>query len=629
MHRYIAATILFSLSFYSYSQTKQDTIRLKLSEALREGHENVVNYWYARLAYDFSVYQEYDSALKYYGKIVGSSQVEDLTRAESHNAMGVIFSIRDYFDSSVYHYNQAKDLYQKAGDLQAYAHVTANLAILLKDQSRFQDALDVAFETLKVLGTDSLSRELASCYNTIATVYKKMEEYDQALEFQKKALSVRHGLGLTRGMAQSYNNIGETFIRLRLYDSALVNLRKSLDLKRALDDQKGLPATLNNLALALIQLKRYSEAEKFLVEAIALNETREDRLGFVQSLSYLVRVYVDQGQFNKTFPYIIQAEQLARQIGALDPLAELLQMKIVVLREKRDYASALKHAEELQLIRDSLFNIEKVDAMFSIQARYEADQKEQEIQLLNEKDRAAQLNLEAQRRWIITLVIGVSLLTAIVILVFLLFRATRKGKDRAELLLQEMHHRMKNNLQILSGVLSLQSQELKDEKALEAVKESESRVHAMALIHKKLYNTKEHRTIQMHEYINELVNYLRYSFGFGGMHLDLKLDLEPLDIDVDKAIPLGLILNELILNAFKHAFIDHPNPMLCITMVTQKANQLVIRIEDNGIGQITSHQSEQSNSFGIKMVNLLIRDLSGSLATQNSNGITTQLTIPL
>lgn len=626
MHRFVVTLIFICFLFGVYGQTKRDTVYANLDRAQKAGNDTLINYWTHVLAYEFSTTQEYDSALKYYRQVAEASNVDQKLLAETFNAMGVIFAYRDYLDSSLYYYGKTKKIYQNLGDTSNYVHVVANLTALYKDQARYQDALDIAFEAIKILQPKGNTRELASIYNSVATVYKKLDEFDRALEFQKKALQIRKALGLNKPIGQSYNNIGETFIRLGLYDSAFNNLSRSLVIKRNAGDQKALPATLNNLGLALLELRRYAEAEKALLEAIAIKEAHEDRAGLVQSLTYLARLNLEQRQPGDAYRYVIQGESLARDIGSLDLLAEILDMKIQILTGRKDFASALKHAQELLLIQDSLFNVEKVDAMFSIQARYESEQKEQEIELLNERDRAAQLNLQAQQRWITSLVTGVILLTVIVILVFLLFRATRKGKDRAELLLQEMHHRMKNNLQILSGILSLQSQELKDEKALEAVKESESRVHAMALIHKKLYNTKQHRTIQMHDYISELLNYLRHSYGFAGRQLELKLNLEPIDLDVDKAIPLGLILNEIILNAFKHAFIDHSDPMLSVSMTRQKTNRLTIVIEDNGKGNITT---EKSNSFGVKMINLLTRDLSGTMSTQALNGTSIHLTIPL
>jgi two-component sensor histidine kinase len=606
----------------------RDSIRTILAKAHAENRQDLIDYWHHALAYEFSITNEYDSSLIYYHKSANGPKPDSVLLAETYNAMGVIFSTRDYLDSSIHYYMKARQIYQKKGDLSKYAHIAANLAILYKDQALYQNALDIAFETIKVLEPGGPSRELASCYNTVATVYKKLDEYEEALDFQKNALSVRKTLQLTKGVAQSYSNIGETFIHLKLYDSAMVNLEKSLVIKRYAGDKKALPATLNNMGVALTELQRFPQAEKILLEAASITVEHEDRQLLAETLTYLARLYALQGKFTEAIPYITRSEKVVREIGALNLLAEILELKIAALKFYGKYAAALQYAGELKAIRDSIFRIEKLEAMFSIQARYESEQKEQEISFLSAKSEAAETNVKAQQRWIMSLSIGIILLAIIAGLIFLLLRVTKNGKRHAETLLEELHHRMKNNLQILSGLLTLHSQELKDEKAIEVVKESESRVNAMALIHKKLYNTKEHRSIDLQDYMNELVNFLIHSYGFSAGALKVKLEIAPIHLDVDKAIPLGLIMNELLSNSFKHAFIDHSHPELTVR-ISQQKNDLIVNVADNGNYKDFTTSSSVSDSFGMKMVTLLTRDLRGTLEVSKVAGTSFHLNIPI
>jgi len=195
-------------------------------------------------------------------------------------------------------------------------------------------------------------------------------------------------------------------------------------------------------------------------------------------------------------------------------------------------------------------------------------------------------------------------------------------------LLKELHHRVKNNLQILSSLLSLQSQQLTDDTAIKAVKSSESRINAMALIHRKLYTVDQNRTVDIKEYITELIEYLVYSYGYHERNFRLDLDIRDIHIDVDKAIPLGLILNELISNAFKHAYQNEPNPHLVVNLAYPEMNKLDICIQDNGAG-MPAVDERQRKTFGMKIVSTLIKELKGSLNVETQNGTTYHLHIPI
>jgi two-component sensor histidine kinase len=196
------------------------------------------------------------------------------------------------------------------------------------------------------------------------------------------------------------------------------------------------------------------------------------------------------------------------------------------------------------------------------------------------------------------------------------------------MLLQELHHRVKNNLQILSSILGLQSQQLTDQNALQAVRSSEGRINAMALIHRKLYASEQNRTIDLKEYTTDLTTYLVHAYGYYGKEFKLNLSLEEIHLDVDKAIPLGLIMNELISNAFKYAYIDHPAPELLIEIRRVEGKELDITIRDNGNGYLPKKDAKNT-SFGLKMVNMLVEELNGKYEVDVVGGTSYHLQIPV
>jgi two-component system, sensor histidine kinase PdtaS len=626
MPRFLFFTLGLLLSFAASSQ-QIDSLKLLLRSE-RPMNADREAYLNSTIGYYFYISKEYDSALQYYYAVWHDrDRINKGTLAESANGLGAVYSVKDYHDSALFYYEQAMMHYKAVADTTYKSHLLPNVAILYKDLGMYERALDISFEAIGQLEKKGNSRELASCYNTIASVYAKTKDLESALEFHKKALAVRKSLGLTKSVSHSYNNIGEVFSTLKMYDSAIANLERSIMLKRAGDDKKGIAVTLNNLGKVYLLQKKFKDAERTFLEVLASEHLKEDRVGLATTQINMSEVYADMGLYVKAEYYLDKAERSLRDIGSLEPLAEALKLRVRLLTARNRFGEAVKVLQELQVIRDSLIAFEKIESLMAVQVRYETDKKQEEISRLNERDQATQVQLDSQQRWIISLLIAAGLVLLLAGLVFMLFRTARKGKAKVETLLKELHHRVKNNLQMLSSLLILQSQELKDEKAVEAVKTSEGRVNAMALIHKKLYNTDKNREVNIKEYITELVQYLVQSYGFASRDLKLDLEIEAIQVDVDKAIPLGLIINELVTNAFKYAFADQQFPYLKINLTVQH-HVLVLHLKDNGNG-IPPEDSKVSESFGMRMVNALTRDLKGTLSISQNNGTGFNLNIPI
>lgn len=191
--------------------------------------------------------------------------------------------------------------------------------------------------------------------------------------------------------------------------------------------------------------------------------------------------------------------------------------------------------------------------------------------------------------------------------------------DEKEWLLKEIHHRVKNNLQTVISLLNSQSAYLDNDMALSAIKNSQHRIHSMSLIHQKLYNSENISTINMPNYIKELVEYLKDSFSLG-QRIRFEIKIDPLELDVAQAVPLGLILNEAITNSIKYAFPDDRSGMVYITLETIKENLYLMTIADNGIGIDIDFSNKKVNSFGMSLIKGLSDDLEAKFSMENNNG---------
>jgi two-component sensor histidine kinase len=192
--------------------------------------------------------------------------------------------------------------------------------------------------------------------------------------------------------------------------------------------------------------------------------------------------------------------------------------------------------------------------------------------------------------------------------------------EEKERLLREIHHRVKNNLQIVMSLLNSQSAYLENNQAIEAIRESQQRIHSISLIHQKLYQSEGAAIINMDSYIRELVEYLQSSFNTG-LNIRFDLQIEPIQLDVTQAVPVGLILNEAISNAIKYAFPGKNEGLVRISMQGQSANRVVLIVQDNGVGLKSGFDIDQSKSLGMTLMRGLSEQLNGHFILKNDNGL--------
>jgi two-component sensor histidine kinase len=242
-----------------------------------------------------------------------------------------------------------------------------------------------------------------------------------------------------------------------------------------------------------------------------------------------------------------------------------------------------------------------------------------------------QLAKEKNIRWLLSA--GVILLLLSGVIIFVLYRKQwfknrliQKQSDDLQVLMKEIHHRVKNNLQVISSLLDLQSISIKDKQASGAVREGKLRVQSMALIHQNLYNDGNIKGIVMEDYIKKLVENLFHSYNIQENKINLVTDIDHLNLDVDTVIPLGLILNELISNSLKYAFKGKEQGEIYVTL-KEKNQQLQLQVKDNGCGFPPNWSRIQSNSFGYNLINAFAQKLKAKLDIYNDKGACVSMNI--
>ena len=195
----------------------------------------------------------------------------------------------------------------------------------------------------------------------------------------------------------------------------------------------------------------------------------------------------------------------------------------------------------------------------------------------------------------------------------------KSSLEEKEVLLREIHHRVKNNMQIISSLLNLQSRHLNDEKTVNVLKESRNRVRSMAMVHEELYRSHDLSKIDFADYIQRLLSGLFSSYGVDYDFIKSEINVEDILLTIDIAVPCGLVINELISNSLKHAFVQGQKGKISLKFHSD-CEKYILTVADDGIGIPENIDLENTKTLGLQLVNTLVKQLSGNITIYKDTG---------
>jgi len=301
---------------------------------------------------------------------------------------------------------------------------------------------------------------------------------------------------------------------------------------------------------------------------------------------------------------------------------------------------ALSYLKQKNTFTDLLQNKEKLKQIEEFNIKYKTIEKEKQVAILEANDELKTVQLakiEQSRTSLLLGLIGVLIFTGGLIYLFIQNKRKKQELETKnniiekalidkDILLREIHHRVKNNLQVVSSLLNLQANYISDDLALEAITEGKNRVSSMALIHQNLYQENNLTSINSKEYFDDLIENLFDSYNIDEDNILLTKNIDNLDIDVDTMIPLGLIVNELVSNSLKHAFREKRHKGEIKVVLKEENDALVLSISDNGVGMSEDHFLT-SDSFGNKMIRAFKQKLKAEIQVVNDHGTTVSMQI--
>ncbi|AUD01841.1 tetratricopeptide repeat-containing sensor histidine kinase [Spirosoma pollinicola] len=653
------------------------TLRQKMPDTARAAT-------YYDIANTFYKQSQLDSALYYLKPMLSHCQrTHYLAGLGDYNLLTSVVRLHQgLFEESILCAQAAINYFTRCHKLGSVAKVYHNLGLLYKtmgeDQkvrAHLEKGRSYMFQAISINQALKANRFLAENYVNLGIIYEDLGEFERGKDCFFKALVINDAIhAKPEAYRVIYNDLGKNYTVQGQYDQAIVYLNKALAINLDLNRTTSLVHNYRNLSTAYLALKKPEQAIKYGEKAIALVETSKDAPLTRSVYKMMSQMYASTGKYDKAYYYSVQQKRIEDSLMNLDKTRTIARLegqytlkkanelatiqanlalakareiaRIESIKEKEIAAIQAEKSRRIEQIRAAA-DIEKTRAIAEVQAKYETQKRINQISILDQQSQ--QQTRKVQYMAGILGLLGL-LLSILVGLYWALRRANRRlsaqneiitsnskqlvsQSDQLRTLMKELHHRVKNNLAIVSSLLTLQANGLTDEKAIQALRKGQQRVQAMSLIHQRLYQTDKVTIVNIREYLTDLAESLMQAYGYEPATFDLQVDVALEELDVDVAMPLGLIVNELITNSFKYAFAHQERPFLRIKLDYADGSShpgITLEVQDNGPGIKTTdwHTSGNRASFGRRLVTSLTEQLEGQFELYSNNGTLCRLHIP-
>jgi two-component sensor histidine kinase len=503
-----------------------------------------------------------------------------------------------------------------------------NLVFLYLYKADIEKALFYALDAVKAVEKTGNKDLDERPYMNLGKVYSDMRKWDASLLNYNKAVSLIKQKGfLVSGVL--LRMIAEVYTLTNRPAAALPLLKDYLD-NALIYDAKDRMFVLESMGNAYYSLGQYETAEKYLQEGAtfaAKSFSLSDKYNLYEVLG---KVYVKTKQYDKARYYLQSVlNDSTTDFSILKRASHLLLSGID--SAQGNYQSALVHYINGKIIDDSLFKRARTKQIEELTIQYETEKKDKDIKLLKKQTQlqTAEVKREHQQRNF--LIAGAGMLILLLILLYSRYNIKKRSNqllqvqyahqqqltEEKEWLIKEVHHRVKNNLQMIISLLHMQRNSLPDEKTFE---ELSTRIHTISLIHQKLYQVHDLVMVNMREYIEELIKCLDES-GIAVQRIKYELQIDEIELDASQSVSVGLILNEAVTNAMKHAFKCGKQGVIQVSLKKAEERKLLLSIRDNGNGLPDGFEKTAEDSIGIELMEVLSEQLDGDLSIENDNGV--------
>ncbi|MFD0764596.1 histidine kinase dimerization/phosphoacceptor domain -containing protein [Mucilaginibacter lutimaris] len=579
----------------------------------------------------------YEYAVKLLYKAVPKS----IKLANSLKYLGDLYNVKDDNVTSIERLQAAVSVYKtiKYDKLQ---DIYCLLGAVLNRTGASREGLKYLLLAEKAaLRYNDSSATVATLYNRLGNVYNSLNQLQEANKALRKSLIYARHNHDTEAILIVSANLGWSYIRIDKPEKAILTLKEALKDEKLLD-------TAHRISLNTTLMEAYI-IKHDAANALKCNDAIKNMIGQFYLYDFLIINYHRAAA--KLFLMTRNFEECQRQVdatvaitknGSVSDMASIENILYKLDSARNRPWDALNHLNRYKLLSDSLNRRNHDRELSQMQIEYETEKKDLDIASLQQRSKLQERALGSEKLVRNLSVAGMLLFVLFTAVLFASYRLKQKSnrelqnKQNAinaqnlslrhllterEWLIKEVHHRVKNNFQIVISLLDSQSSFLLDENALDVLRESRHRMHSISLVHQKLYQDKNLTGINIKGYITELIGFLKESFSTG-TRIRFDCNIPDLLFDVSQVVPLGLIINEAITNSIKYAFKNQTDCVISINMEETNDHLIGLSIKDNGCGLPSDFNLDTCATLGMNLISGLTRQLQGELSFSVSDGLT-------
>lgn len=597
--------------------------------------------------------KEYIDALRWFEKARPLLNTNDPQLAAILKYMGDCYLARGYMRQAFDYYREATPLLRQNGQTQLLSAGLESMANISYDFGRPRNAIIYYGRALAIKTSLGDAKGMALCNDRLSKLYFNLKKYDSAYYYIREVQQTAPANELAIRAAAAIDEI-VILTFLKKQDAVPALRPKTEQLVANSKDRSAKIKFLAAMANYYLSLNDKVNNKIFFDSAKAMLAGSGNPEPAIVALEQMALIHSHNGDYQQAFQAMETMDKY-KDIFRQDNIAGAEIQKAAEINLRDDEIAFLNRENKLKaekltkeellrlaLLRQNLLIDSSLENQQQLLTAKETESALRNTQLAKEKELRHSLSrenelkqqlLNDERRNKKILWLGMGLLAALVSIIYWQYKKQKnknaiihKQTGELQVLNKEIHHRVKNNLQVISSMLDLQSQSLKDEKAAGMIKESIQRVQSMAFIHQNLYQGNTVNGVSMQAYIKMLSDHLFQTYNIQRSAIQLHTDIDALYLHTDTAIPLGMILNELISNALKYAFKGREKGDIWVA-VKQKNNELLLQVKDNGIGLPAGFNAQQPTSFGYEIINAFAQKLKARMNIDGSKGTDVQLII--
>jgi two-component sensor histidine kinase len=541
------------------------------------------------------------------------------------------------------------------------------MAHVQQQLGNYGQAVRYSLESIRKAQALGDTSHIQTFYLRLGWLYYELNEWDEGIVYMKKLMSIHQKLNQVGGVIATAEVITDGLIHQKKYPEALEYVKRTLRQIKTLEALQP-PNPVSQVAFARMLARvyfhngQYGEAEKYYTQYFQrLNQKITYPEEWAQAYADAGTFYVSTRNYPRAKDYLDKAMAIRQQLGN----KTFVQIRNIYYQYFRldslqgNCKSALAHYQQYKILNDSIFNQTQGRQLANLRVQFDIRKKEQDlylkdrnIQLLTKQTQLQQAHIRHSQSLRNMTLGGLALLLVLLGVIYNRYRLKQRSNQllqtqqavlqaqrleieqknehlsallkQKERLLREIHHRVKNNLQVIMSLLNSQANSLQDHAALAAIRESQHRVHAMALIHQNLYQSEGVACISMPSYIGEVVAYLTEFYTLSSP-VCFKLQVEEIELDVTQAVPLGLVINEALTNALKYAFPEGRTGTVKVGLIRSAKSAYRLTIADDGVGLSEGFDPATSGTLGMILMQGLSEQLGGRLTISSRSGLTIAL----